>query len=71
MADVVIVGAGPAGVRCAERLARRNVAVTLIGAEPGVPYNRVALSQLLAGDHEEHALNTHTADALASLARRS
>ena len=64
----MIVGAGPAGTRCAERLARRNVAVTLIGAEPGVPYNRVALSQLLAGDYEEHALHTHDADALASLA---
>ena len=67
MTDVVIVGAGPAGTRCAERLAGRGVPVTLIGAEAGVPYNRVALSQLLAGDAEEDALNTHTAEALGGL----
>ena len=67
MTDVVIVGAGPAGTRCAERLAGHGVPVTLIGAEAGVPYNRVALSQLLAGDAEEDALNTHTAEALGGL----
>ena len=58
---VVIVGAGPAGARCAERLAKGGVAVTLIGAEPSHPYNRVALSQFLAGDLEEDALTTHPA----------
>ena len=33
--------------------------MTLIGAEPNHPYNRVALSLLLAGDLDEHALITH------------
>lgn len=46
---VVIVGSGPAGVRVAERVAPVHH-VTLFGEEPGVPYNRVALSQWLAGD---------------------
>ncbi len=56
---VVVVGAGPAGARCAERLAKGGAAVSLIGAEPSHPYNRVALSQLLAGDLDEAALTTH------------
>ncbi len=67
MAGVVIIGAGPAGVRCAERLSRRGVDVTLIGAEVGAPYNRVALSQFLAGDLDEAALVTHTDRQLAEL----
>ncbi len=61
---VVIVGAGPAGARCADRLAAGGASVTLIGAEPTHPYNRVALSLLLAGDVEEHALVTHHAEHL-------
>ena len=64
---VVVVGAGPAGVRCAERLAEGGADVTLVGAEPGLPYNRVALSQLLAGDLAEHELITHDAPRLAML----
>lgn len=63
----VIIGAGPAGARCAERLGRRGADVTLIGAEAGSPYNRVALSQLLAGDIGEAALVTHTDRQLADL----
>lgn len=63
---VVIVGAGPAGARCADRLAAGGARVTLIGAERAHPYNRVALSQYLAGDVEEHALTTHHAEHLAS-----
>ena len=61
---VVIVGAGPAGARCADRLAVGGASVTLIGAEPNHPYNRVALSLYLAGDVEEHALVTHHAEHL-------
>ena len=61
---VVIVGAGPAGARCADSLATGGASVTLIGAEPAHPYNRVALSQYLAGDLEEHALVTHHAEHL-------
>ena len=66
MTRVVVVGAGPAGTRCAERLAARTgVLVTLIGAERAHPYNRVALSQYLAGDLDEHALITHSPQRLA------
>ena len=46
--QVVVIGAGPAGVRCASVLARAGQAVTLIGDEPGRPYDRVALSRYLA-----------------------
>lgn len=46
----VVIGAGPAGVRVADRLAAAGHAVTLIGDEPGVPYDRVALSRYLARD---------------------
>ncbi len=62
---VVVIGAGPAGARCAERLAAGGAAVTLIGAEPDHPYNRVALSQFLAGDLAEADLVTHHPDRLA------
>lgn len=44
----VVVGAGPAGVRVADRLAAAGQKVTLIGDEPGVPYDRVGLSRYLA-----------------------
>ena len=64
---VVVVGAGPSGARCAERLAEAGAVVTLIGAETGHPYNRVALSQLLAGDLDEAALVTHDDDRLRAL----
>lgn len=67
---VVVVGAGPSGTRCAERLAEGGADVMLIGAEHGLPYNRVALSQLLSGDLEEAALITHDADRLSQLAVR-
>ncbi len=40
--------------------------VTLIGAEPTHPYNRVALSQLLAGDLQDVDLITHHPDRLRS-----
>jgi nitrite reductase (NADH) large subunit len=62
---VIVVGAGPAGARCAELLAGA-AQVTLIGAEPAHPYNRVALSLLLAGKMDEAALVTHHADQLAA-----
>lgn len=63
----VIVGAGPSGLRCAEHLASAGHAVCVIGAEPGQPYNRVALSQYLAGDQEEPDLITHDAERLHTL----
>uniref|UniRef100_UPI0038CBFAE4 FAD-dependent oxidoreductase n=1 Tax=Falsiroseomonas oryzae TaxID=2766473 RepID=UPI0038CBFAE4 len=48
---VLVIGAGPAGMRCAERAATR-AAVTLAGAEPALPYDRVALGRLLSGEAE-------------------
>lgn len=46
----VVVGAGPVGVRCAERLLENSedAQVVLIGAEDEAPYNRVRLSQYLS-----------------------
>ena len=67
MGRVHIVGAGPAGLRCAEKLAMAGHDVCVIGAEPGLPYNRVALSQYLAGDFDEAALITHDAERLRKL----
>ena len=42
---VVVVGAGPAGARCASLLAARlpEARVTLVGEEQAAPYDRVAL----------------------------
>lgn len=59
IAGIVIIGSGPAGLRCAETLGRAGRRVTLIGAEPGLPYNRVALSNYLAGDVAASDLITH------------
>ncbi len=63
---LVIVGAGPAGVATAESViansAPRAWQITLIGREPGVPYNRVALSDHLAGHKSEDALRLHDGD---------
>jgi nitrite reductase (NADH) large subunit len=69
MKHIVVVGAGPAGTRCAERLAKAGAGlrVTLVGDEPALPYNRVALSKWLAGDMEEAALITHEAAVLNTL----
>ncbi len=63
---IVVVGAGPAGMRCAERLGGRGLAVTLIGAEAELPYNRVALSRFLAGEIAAPELITHDAATLAA-----
>ncbi len=48
----LIIGSGPVGVRFANEILKRNAkaSVTLIGEEKYVPYNRVQLSSLLAGD---------------------
>ena len=60
----VVVGAGPAGQRAASLIAAGGHRVTLLGREPGVPYNRVALSSLLAGDMEIAALHSVPHDAI-------
>jgi assimilatory nitrate reductase electron transfer subunit len=48
---VVVVGNGMAGTRFVQELVRRDadVAITLVGDEPGEPYNRMQLSNVLAG----------------------
>ncbi len=50
---LLIVGAGMAAARLADELARRapgRYDVTMVGAEPHAPYNRVLLSAALAGE---------------------
>lgn len=50
---LVIVGAGMAAHRLVEELLERaphRYAITLLGAEPHAPYNRILLSQVLSGE---------------------
>jgi nitrite reductase (NADH) large subunit len=61
---VLVIGAGPAGARCALRSAERGARVTLCGAEAALPYDRVALSSLLAGERTMAELITHDLAAL-------
>ncbi|UPY36253.1 FAD-dependent oxidoreductase [Sediminicoccus sp. KRV36] len=61
---VLVIGAGPAGTRCAVRSAERGARVTLCGAEAALPYDRVALSSLLAGEKTLPDLITHDLAAL-------
>jgi nitrite reductase (NADH) large subunit len=61
---VLVVGAGPAGIRCALRSAERGARVTLCGAEAALPYDRVALSSLLAGEKTLAELIPHNYSAL-------
>ncbi|MGE0225248.1 MAG: NAD(P)/FAD-dependent oxidoreductase [Acetobacteraceae bacterium] len=63
---IVVVGAGPAGMRCAERIAATGRTVTLIGEEPAAPYDRVALSRYLAREVTADDLTTHRAADLES-----
>jgi nitrite reductase (NADH) large subunit len=56
---LLVVGAGMAGFKLVEELttlAPDGFAITMVGAEAHVPYNRVLLSSLLAGDVEPHEL---------------
>ncbi len=64
---VLVIGAGPAGMRCAEAAATRGLAVTLAGAEAALPYDRVALGRVLSGEAEPGALITHDARTLRGL----
>ena len=50
---VLVIGYGMAGGRIADELRRRGAAVTVLGAEPHRPYNRILLSSLLAGKARE------------------
>ena len=57
---LVVVGTGMAGLETVQELVRRTERgswqVTMLGEEPGVPYNRILLSKLLAGEVEVAAL---------------
>jgi nitrite reductase (NADH) large subunit len=67
---VLVIGAGPAGTRCAERLGGRGAEVVLAGAEPALPYDRVALGRVLSGEAEAADLITHDAARLSALGIR-
>jgi nitrite reductase (NADH) large subunit len=69
---VLVIGAGPAGARCAQRVAERlpRAEVTLAGAEAALPYDRVALGRVLAGGAEAPDLVTHDAARLRGLGIR-
>ena len=56
MTSIVVLGSGLAGLRAAEVLREKNFQgkITLVGAEPQLPYNRPPLSkQFLAGEWDE------------------
>jgi ferredoxin-nitrate reductase len=57
---LLVIGSGPAGVATAESVLDHAPAgswqVTIAGREPGLPYNRVALSDHLAGHKTANAL---------------
>jgi ferredoxin-nitrate reductase len=64
---VVIVGAGMAGNAVAEAVLAHEPGwrVTLVGREEDAPYNRVLLSQALAGDIDDERLALRRPDAVA------
>jgi nitrite reductase (NADH) large subunit len=64
---LLVIGAGPAGVRCAERAARAGWEVVLCGAEAALPYDRVSLGRVLGGEAEPGDLITHSATLLRDL----
>lgn len=72
--QVVVVGAGMVGHRFAEELVRRDVAgrfdVHLVGAEDYAPYNRILLSDVLAGRCDLGALTLPEPDAARVAFRR-
>ncbi|MGD9785628.1 MAG: FAD-dependent oxidoreductase [Hyphomicrobiaceae bacterium] len=49
-APIVIIGGGPVGIRAAQELSRLGRDCIVLNAERWLPYNRVKLSTLLAGD---------------------
>ncbi len=52
----VVVGAGMAAARLASVVVARGGDVTLLGDEDHAPYNRILLSAVLEGSHDEAAL---------------
>jgi nitrite reductase (NADH) large subunit len=62
--DLVIIGSGMAAARLVATLRRQGDrrSIVLLGAERALPYNRIMLSPLLAGEAEWQQLITHQAD---------
>ncbi|EQA4286891.1 FAD-dependent oxidoreductase, partial [Cronobacter dublinensis] len=61
---LVIIGNGMAAVRLVEQLLTRapeRFAITLIGEEPAVPYNRILLSPVLGGEKPAEQTQLHDA----------
>lgn len=58
-AAIIVVGSGPVGMQFANELMLRNIDVPVIvyGSEPDQPYNRVRLSDYLAGEVYRDALS--------------
>ncbi len=60
---LVVVGNGMAGMRTVEELLKRapgRYAITVIGAEPHVNYDRIMLSSVLAGEKEIEQIIIHS-----------
>lgn len=49
-APVIVIGGGPVGIRVAQEISRLGSDCIILNAERWLPYNRVKLSTLLAGD---------------------
>ncbi len=59
MKDIIVIGAGPVGVKAASELLKRtsDVTIKLFNGEPSRPYNRAQLSYFLAGDLDLQAID--------------
>jgi nitrite reductase (NADH) large subunit len=64
---LLVIGAGPAGMRVAERAASARARVTLCSAEAALPYDRVSLGRVLSGAAEPATLISHDAARLRAL----
>jgi nitrite reductase (NADH) large subunit len=71
-APVVVIGAGPVGMRVVQELLRRNpeLAVVIYGTEQSEPYNRVRLSSFLAGETDWESVLTPLPAAMADRVTR-
>jgi nitrite reductase (NADH) large subunit len=63
-ADLVVIGSGMAAARLVETLRKRGDrrSIVLLGAERSLPYNRIMLSPLLAGETDWQQLITRPAE---------
>jgi nitrite reductase [NAD(P)H] large subunit len=64
MGGIVVIGGGIAGQSVCERIRERNpdVPLTLLCKEPSLPYDRVALSHLLAGETTREQIQLRPAE---------